>query len=177
MRGFKDFLTRGNLIELAVAFIMGAAFTTVVSSFTDLIMRIIARFTGGQPNLDAWTLFSIPVGPFLTALLNFLIVALVVYLFIVAPINRYRARHDQAGIGDTESEIDLLTQIRDRLPALNAAQIALLRAANAPNAASPSTATGPVVEAPRDQKPATPNRPGESTADTGSSATGPGPTP
>lgn len=53
MKGFKDFLMRGNLIELAVAFILGGAFSTVVKSFTTIIMDLIGKL-GGTPNFSGW---------------------------------------------------------------------------------------------------------------------------
>ncbi len=117
MKGFKEFLTRGNLIELAVAFIMGAAFTAVVTSFTTLVMDIIGRLIGGQPNFDQIAIGGVAIGPFITAVVSFLLVALVVYFAIVKPINSWRERHKEEEPPAGPSEVDLLTQIRDQLAA------------------------------------------------------------
>ncbi|MDR0285905.1 MAG: MscL family protein, partial [Propionibacteriaceae bacterium] len=72
MKGFRHFLMRGNLIDLAVAFILGASFTAVVTAFTSIIMSLLSRI-GGQPNFDAVTVGGIKVGPFITAAISFLV--------------------------------------------------------------------------------------------------------
>lgn len=115
MQGFKEFLLRGNLIELAVAFIMGAAFSTVVSSFTDLFMSIISRIIGGEPNFDAVTIAGIAVGPFITALINFVLVAAVIYFLIVKPMNAWRDRKKVDEEPPAKTDLELLTEIRDLL--------------------------------------------------------------
>lgn len=113
MKGFKDFIMRGNLLELAVAFIMGAAFSAVITSFTNVVLSVISKIIGGNPNFDSVTWGGVPVGPFFTALFSFLLVAVVVYFAIVLPVNTYKARHEQAT--HDESEVDLLTDIRELL--------------------------------------------------------------
>ena len=75
MKGFKDFIMRGNLVELAVAFVIGAAFAAVVTAFTKIIVELLAK-AGGAPNFDEWQPGGlVSVGPFLTALVAFLIMA------------------------------------------------------------------------------------------------------
>ena len=92
MKGFKDFIMRGNLIELAVAFIIGAAFAAVVTSFTKVIIELLAK-AGGAPNFDKWQPGGlVSVGPFLTALVAFLIMADVVYFFFGKPYEGGKAR-------------------------------------------------------------------------------------
>jgi large conductance mechanosensitive channel len=115
LRGFKEFITRGNLIELAVAFVIGASFATVVKTFTDMLLALIGKL-GGNPNFDRYQPGDIPVGAFLTALVAFLIVAAVVYFFVVVPYNKLRERQ-AAGIEPTPpaEEITLLAEIRDLL--------------------------------------------------------------
>jgi large conductance mechanosensitive channel len=87
--GFKKFLLRGNLIELAVAFVIGAAFTAIVQSLVkDLITPLIAAI-GGQPDFSAMY-FTVHkskfmYGDFINSLISFLIIAAVVYFLIVAP--------------------------------------------------------------------------------------------
>lgn len=119
MKGFKEFLLRGNLIELAVAFIMGTAFAAVVESFTKIIMDIIGKF-GGNPDFSTVAVGGVNIGVFLTALVSFVIMAAVVYFGIVAPYNKARQafakKTDEAPAPTSE---DLLAEIRDLLKARN----------------------------------------------------------
>lgn len=117
LKGFKQFIMRGNLVELAVAFVMGGAFATVVTSFTAVILSLIAKATGGKnPDMTSFKPGGIPVGAFLTALVAFLILALVVYFFVVTPYNRLQARMSQGQEATPPSpDIALLTEIRDLL--------------------------------------------------------------
>ena len=121
MKGFRDFVLRGNLIELAVAFIIGAAFATVIAAFTKLILEAIGKATGGADfNFDDWQPGGwSTVGPFLTALIAFLIMAFVVYFFIVTPYEKAKDRYFPA---EPEAETidpntELLREIRDELRA------------------------------------------------------------
>ena len=117
MKGFKDFIMRGNLVELAVAFIIGAAFGAVVTAFTKVIIELLAK-AGGAPNFDAWKPGGlVSVGPFLTALVAFLILAFVVYFFIVKPYEaakRRFARSVEVDAAPDENTV-LLREIRDAL--------------------------------------------------------------
>lgn len=114
MKGFRDFVFRGNLIELAVAFIMGAAFNSVVTSFTNIVLSLISLVLGGPPNFDEFMPGGVPVGPFLTQLIGFLLVATIVYFGLVLPFNTVRERLvTEAETAVTET--DLLTEIRDLL--------------------------------------------------------------
>lgn len=114
MKGFKDFIMRGNLIEMAVAFIIGGAFATVVTAFTKIIIELLAKL-GGAPNFDSWHPGGLTsVGPFLTALVAFLILAFVVYFGIVKPYEATKARFVKpAEAGETTESI--LAEIRDEL--------------------------------------------------------------
>ena len=117
LQGFKEFIMRGNLVELAVAFIIGTAFATVVTSFTAVILGVVGLLSGGREfefnDLDP---YGIPVGEFLTALIAFLLLALVVYFFVVTPYNKLQQRRAK---GDEpmppSEEVTLLTEIRDLL--------------------------------------------------------------
>lgn len=117
MKGFKEFLLRGNLIELAVAFIMGAAFNGVVTTFTNIVISLISVALGGPPNFDQWQPFGLPVGEFLTQLISFILTAAVVYFGIVIPYNKLREMTKKAEEEEEAgpSETDLLTEIRDLL--------------------------------------------------------------
>lgn len=114
MSGFKNFLMRGNLIELAVAFIMGAAFATVVSSFTKVILDLIGLI-GNVEGLSDLAVRGVNVGGLITAVITFVLTAAVVYFLIVVPYNRLsglRKKDEPAVAASTE---DLLAEIRDLL--------------------------------------------------------------
>ena len=96
LKGFRDFILRGNVMDLAVAFIMGAAFSAIVTSLVkDVLMQIIAAIVG-KPDFSAVVVkvngTSIMIGNFLNATVSFLIVAFVVYFFMVLPLNSLMAR-------------------------------------------------------------------------------------
>ena len=115
LKGFRDFITRGNLIELAVAFIIGAAFATVVKSFTDMLMGFIGK-AGGQPDFSKVTLMDVNVGHFINAVISFLIVAAVIYFFVVTPYNKLQQRISKGEQpAPPAADIALLTEIRDLL--------------------------------------------------------------
>lgn len=117
MSGFKDFLMRGNLIEVAIAFIIGAAFGSVTTSFTKLVMDVIGKVIGGQPDFSSVAIGGVNVGVFITALISFVITAAVVYFGIVKPYEHLKTRFskpaDVEPSGPTSEE--LLTEIRDLL--------------------------------------------------------------
>ena len=117
---FKDFVNRGNLVTIAVAFVLGAAFKTVIDSITGtpetagLVGGVLgAIFGGDQPDFNNRGITVngsfIPIGGFFSALLNFLLIALVVF-FVVKAYNAFK-RSSDAG----PTEIELLTEIRDSL--------------------------------------------------------------
>jgi large conductance mechanosensitive channel len=96
LQEFKQFLLRGNVIDLAVAIVIGVAFTELVQSFVEnLVDPLIAAF-GGEPNLDAWTFTvsgsTFTYGRFLTQLISFAIIAAVVFFFVVKPVNALISR-------------------------------------------------------------------------------------
>lgn len=121
MEGLKNFLLRGNLVELAVAFIMAVAFAAVVNTFTDVILGTISRVFGGNPNFDSITWFKddagfgVPVGPFFTALVAFLILGAIVYFFVVMPYTKAKERFFPSEPEGTPADVALLTEIRDAL--------------------------------------------------------------
>jgi large conductance mechanosensitive channel len=129
LKEFKDFVTRGNLIDLAVAFVIAAAFGAVVKGLVDfLIMPLIAAIFG-QTSFDGLTATIngavIPYGSFLTVLVNFVLVAAAVFFFLVKPYNMWRARKAKAEAAapaaapEPAEEIVLLRQIRDQLTVTN----------------------------------------------------------
>jgi large conductance mechanosensitive channel len=114
MSGFKNFILRGNLIELAVAFVMGAAFAKVVTATVKLILGLIGKL-GGQPDFTAWTPGGLPFGAWLTALVSFLVLAAVVYFLIVMPYTKARQRFFPAEAAGTPADVAVLEEIRDLL--------------------------------------------------------------
>jgi large conductance mechanosensitive channel len=124
LKGFKDFLMRGNVVELAVAVVIGTAFTAVVTAFTsNLINPIIAAFGGSNINglgfqlIDGNPKTVVDIGAVLSAMINFMIIAAVVYFLFVLPfqaIQERRRRGREPGPGEP-TEVQLLAQIRDLL--------------------------------------------------------------
>ncbi|MFE2754802.1 large-conductance mechanosensitive channel protein MscL [Actinosynnema sp. NPDC059335] len=125
IKGFKDFLMRGNVIDLAVAVVIGAAFTAIVTAFTtNLINPIIALFGGSNVNGLAVQLGSsdktiVDFGAIITAVINFLIVAAIVYFIFVLPMNKLKERRKRGQEpGPAEpTDVELLKEIRDLLAA------------------------------------------------------------
>jgi large conductance mechanosensitive channel len=117
LKGFKEFIMRGNLVELAVAFIIGGAFATVVTSFSAVILGLVGLLTGGrQFDVNNFEPYGIPVGEFLTALVAFLLLAFVIYFFVVTPYNKLQERRARGEEPTPPSEeVTLLTEIRDLL--------------------------------------------------------------
>lgn len=123
-KGFKDFVLRGNVVDLAVAVVIGAAFATIVTAFTDgIIQPLINAITPPEsPGLGVEVIGGkastyIDVAAVISAAINFLIVAAVVYFAIVLPLNTLkerRRRGEEAGPAEP-TEIELLAEIRDLL--------------------------------------------------------------
>jgi large conductance mechanosensitive channel len=116
MTGFKNFLLRGNLIELAVAFIMGGAFATVVTATVTVILDLIGKI-GDQPNFSGYTPGGVHVGAWITAVIGFLILAAVVYFLVVKPYTIAKERWFPSDKPGTPEDVALLTEIRDLLAA------------------------------------------------------------
>ena len=113
---FRDFINKGNLVEIAVAFVMGVAFASVVTSLTeDIINPIIGKILTVD-DLSDWIVSGIGLGAFLVAVLNFLIVALVMF-FVVKAYNRLSKKAEEEGT--PSEEVRLLTEIRDSLQTRN----------------------------------------------------------
>ncbi len=109
---FKDFINRGNLVDIAVAFVMGVAFAAVITSLTDDIINPIIGKIFSVDGLADWTISGVRVGSFLVAIINFLIVALVMFL-VVKAYNRMKASAEAAE--EPSEEVVLLREIRDGL--------------------------------------------------------------
>jgi large conductance mechanosensitive channel len=123
VKEFKDFISRGNVVDLAVAVVIGAAFLAVVNSFVDDILLQIVAAIVGEPNFNSLSFglgdASIRYGAFLTVLLNFVIVGFAVFLVVkgINAMHGLRKRPEEEVVEAELTEIELLTQIRDSLRA------------------------------------------------------------
>ena len=92
LKGFRDFIMKGNIIDLAAAVIIGVAFSAIIDSLVKDVITPIIGMLGGQPDFSALKIGAIQIGNFLNATISFLIVAFVVYFFMVLPINSLMAK-------------------------------------------------------------------------------------
>ena len=130
LKGFKDFIMRGNVVDLAVAVVIGAAFGAVVTSLVDNIFNPLIAAVFGQPDLSGVLTFTLraaegdtpatvlSIGAFLGAILNFLIIAGAIYLAVVLPLNALAARRkagEEPEPAAPAEDVLLLTEIRDLL--------------------------------------------------------------
>ena len=121
LKGFRDFLMRGNVVDLAVAVVIGAAFGAVVAAFANDFIGGIIGAIGGSPDFGSAGVevndSKIIYGSTITAIINFLIVAAVIYFVVVIPMTRIQARMKrEEADADTpmpSDEAKLLTEIRD----------------------------------------------------------------
>jgi len=116
MTGFKNFILRGNLVELAVAFVMAAAFAAVVTATVALLMDVIGK-VGGTPDFSNYAPGGVGVGAWITAVIAFVIMAAVVYFVIVKPYTVAKERYFPSPEPGTPEDIKLLQEIRDLLAA------------------------------------------------------------
>ena len=114
MSGFKAFILRGNLVELAVAFIMAAAFAAVVTATVTLLMDLIGK-VGGAQDFSSYHPGGVSVGAWITAVISFVILATVVYFFIVMPYTKAKERFFPSPQPGTPEDVKLLQEIRDLL--------------------------------------------------------------
>ncbi|HVQ29539.1 MAG TPA: large conductance mechanosensitive channel protein MscL [Vicinamibacteria bacterium] len=114
LKGFRDFIGRGNVLDLAVGVIIGAAFGGIVDSLVKDIVTPIIGMLGGQPDFSAIKFGSVAVGNFMNAVLAFLIKAAGLYFLIVVPFNRFAAKLAAAAPPPSPSEL-YLKEIRDLL--------------------------------------------------------------
>jgi len=122
-KGFKEFALRGNVIDLAVAVVVGAAFAAVVGAFSDaLIQPVVGIFLGGGVEVGTITIRDqvINFTVMINAIITFLITVAVIYFVFVMPMNRMRAltkSAEEETAEDVAKEVELLTEIRDLLRA------------------------------------------------------------
>lgn len=126
IQGFKDFISRGNVVELAVGVIIGAAFKNIVDALVDGIINPLIAAVIGKPDFsDAFILTlngtDVKFGVLITAVINFLLMAFAIYLCIVVPMNKLAAlrtakeKAEKDAAPKISDEVQLLTEIRDAL--------------------------------------------------------------
>jgi large conductance mechanosensitive channel len=125
LKEFKDFVARGNIVEIAVGLVMAVAFGAVVTSLVENVLTPIVGAIFGQPDFSSltislWNDAVITYGVFLNAVFAFLAVALAVFFFVVKPYNSLQARMAEADEDDEDTpappeDIVLLREIRDAL--------------------------------------------------------------
>ena len=125
MAGFKDFILRGNVVDLAVGVIIGAAFGGIVDSMTKDVITPMIAMVGGQPDFSAIKIGPVALGSFLNAVISFIIKAAVVYFVIVKPFTALLARLSRPPAPveppPAKEEVKVLTEIRDLLKVQRAA--------------------------------------------------------
>jgi len=123
LKGFKEFISRGNVVELAVGVIIGAAFKNIVDALVDGIINPLIAAVIGKPDFsDAFILTlngtDMKFGLLITAVINFILMAFAIYFCIVMPMNALNARRKKAeelAEEEASDEVKLLTEIRDAL--------------------------------------------------------------
>ncbi|MDN4642695.1 large conductance mechanosensitive channel protein MscL [Arthrobacter sp. PsM3] len=128
LTGFKNFILKGNVVDLAVAVVIGAAFGAVVTALVQSVLMPFISGLVGAPNFDSFAVFTlngndIKFGVLLTAIVNFLLVAAAIYFVVVVPMNHMiERRNRRLGISPEvkqeaaeDPQIALLTEIRDAL--------------------------------------------------------------
>jgi large conductance mechanosensitive channel len=121
LKGFREFITKGNVIDLAVAIVIGAAFTQVINAVVQWLVTPLIAAIFGQPNLDNVATFTIngaqfSIGAILTAVINFLLVAAAVYFVLIAPLNKYRELRAEGAEDEPQAppeDVLVLQEIRD----------------------------------------------------------------
>ncbi len=121
IKGFRDFIFRGNVVDLAVAVIIGAAFSSIVAALSKDVIGGLIGVIGGTPNFDREAVKigdgQIVYGTVITAVINFLIVAAIVYFVVVVPMKKVQERflRQEEEAPAVTDEARLLTEIRDLL--------------------------------------------------------------
>lgn len=123
LKGFKEFISRGNVVELAVGVIIGAAFKNIIDALVDGIINPLIAAVIGKPDFsDAFILTlngtDVKFGVLITAVINFILMAFAIYFCIVVPMNALNARRkkdEEETVEEASDEVKLLTEIRDAL--------------------------------------------------------------
>lgn len=122
LKGFKEFLLRGNVIDLAIAVVIGTAFVAIVTAFSENIINPLIAAVGSVDSAGFGFQITdnpetfVNIGAVITAAINFALIAAVVYFALVVPVAAMNKKRKTAG-EETLSDTDLLTEIRDLLAA------------------------------------------------------------
>jgi large conductance mechanosensitive channel len=120
IKEFREFLLRGNIVDLAVAVVLGTAFGLIVTSLVEDILTPLLGLLG-VPDFSTWTIAvgdaTMRIGAFLNTLISFVLIAMAIFLLIVKPMQAIEARRREAKVEEETgpTEVELLTQIRDEL--------------------------------------------------------------
>jgi large conductance mechanosensitive channel len=122
IKGFRDFIMRGNVVDLAVGIVIGAAFTAVVTAFTNAFIKPLIQLLSGGRGIQAgvFRIRGVPFdwASFINACITFLITAAALYFLVVLPLNKFaerRARGEEPPPTAPSEEVKLLSEIRDAL--------------------------------------------------------------
>jgi large conductance mechanosensitive channel len=118
-KGFRDFIMRGNVVDLAVAVIIGAAFNQIVNSMVGDVLTPLIGAIFGRPDFSGIIIGPVFLGKFINAIVNFLIVAIVIYFGIVVPMKKLQERTDKKKAAQPapapSEEVRLLSEILETL--------------------------------------------------------------
>ena len=120
LKEFRDFILRGNVVDLAVAVVIGGAFAAITVSLVEDILTPLLGLLG-IPDFSTWVIevgdAEMRIGAFLNTLISFIFIAAAIFLFVIKPMQRINAARakDEAEEEAGPSEVDLLTEIRDEL--------------------------------------------------------------
>ncbi len=121
LKGFKEFIMRGNVLDLAVAVIIGGAFNKIVNSLVVDVLTPLIGAIFGSPDFSAIKLGPVSIGNFVNAVINFIVIAAAIYFFVVAPINTIKNRKEKQkqqmlqASSEPSEEVKLLREILDVL--------------------------------------------------------------
>lgn len=121
LKGFKEFIMRGNVLDLAVAVIIGGAFNKIVNSLVVDVLTPLIGAIFGSPDFSAIKLGPVSIGNFVNVVINFIVIAAAIYFFVVAPINTIKNRKEKQkqqmlqASSEPSEEVKLLREILDVL--------------------------------------------------------------
>ncbi len=124
LKGFKDFIMRGNVVDLAVAVVIGVSFGLVITAIVDGLITPVVAAIFGRPNFSDVLAFTINNATFrpglaLTAIVNFIAIAAAIYFIVIVPMNALAARRGAVEEVAEPEDVTLLREIRDALRAKN----------------------------------------------------------
>lgn len=120
LKGFRQFIMRGNVVDLAVAVIIGAAFNNVVNSLVKDLFTPLLGLIGGLPDFSNWKIGPVMIGSFINSVVSFLVVAALVYFVLVVPLNSLESLakqrdHKETTPPEPSEEVKLLRRIVELL--------------------------------------------------------------